>query len=60
MDRMHVNILEGCLHVLGNSLLDFMYGDYTGPRICNRPFWLLSFNLGDWASIWMKVKQTCS
>lgn len=51
MDRMHVNILEGCLHVWGNSLLDFMYGDYTGPRICNRPFWLLSFNLGDWASV---------
>lgn len=33
MNRMHVNILEGCLHVWGNSLLDFMYGDYPGFAI---------------------------
>lgn len=30
--RMHVNILEECLHVWGNSLLDLIYGDYTEPR----------------------------
>lgn len=30
MNRMYVNILEGCLYVWGNLLLDFMYGDYLG------------------------------